>query len=53
MANYATTHEDIPLTIRTKKRWWQFWKPSEISVTLRATVNRDLGVAITATDSNY
>ncbi|WP_210498447.1 hypothetical protein [Vibrio crassostreae] len=53
MQPYATTHEDIPVFITTNKKWWQFWKPTQIKIMVRATVNRDLGVAIAATDSNY
>jgi hypothetical protein len=51
--NYSTTHDSIPLFITTNKRWWQFWKPVEITVMVSATVNRDLGVSITPKSINY
>ncbi|ARP06468.1 hypothetical protein K08M3_49580 [Vibrio alginolyticus] len=50
---YGTTHESIPLTVTTNKRWWQFWKPKQFTVYVNATVNRDLGVALYATHSNF
>lgn len=53
MENYATTHGGIPVFVTTNKRWWQFWKHAQITIMVRATVNRDLGVALCATESNY
>lgn len=50
---YSTTHEHIPVVITLNKKWWQFWKPQKIKIEISATVNRDLGIAIVATHSNY
>lgn len=43
---FSTTHEHVPLIISTNKKWYQFWAPKEVTLTLKVTVNRDLGVAI-------
>lgn len=53
MEKYATTHEAVPLVITTNRSWWQFWKPKQITITVRATVNKDLGVALSVTRSDY
>ncbi|WP_190322256.1 hypothetical protein [Candidatus Enterovibrio escicola] len=53
MENFATTHEGIPVAFSTNKLWWQFWKPSQIYIMVSTTVNRDLGVALRITESNY
>jgi len=50
---YATTHGNISLYISTNKRWWQFWKPAEITVIVSATVNRDLGVSLSPKSINF
>lgn len=53
MENYAVTHKNIPIYVSTHKRWWEFWKPNQIQVIVNATVNRDLGIAITPTSISY
>ena len=46
---YSTTHTEIPLYITINKRWWQFWKPKEITIKVSATVNIELDIVIIPT----
>jgi hypothetical protein len=50
---WSETYNPLPLLIKTNKKWWQIWKPSEFLVDISVTVNRNLEVAVSQKRSDY